>query len=331
MFLSIIVPCFNEGESIIYTHKEIKKIVNDLKQTDNLKYEIIFINDGSKDNTLQVLKNISLNDKTVKYISFSRNFGKEAGMLAGIEYSSGDCVIIMDADLQHPPELIPEMIKYYKEGYDQVIAKRNRNGDNIYKTFMSKLYYKLVNKLIDVKLVDGVGDFRLLSRKAVNALLSMKEYNRFSKGMFSWIGFKEITIEYENKSRIAGDSKWSFKDLLSYGIDGIISFNNKPLRVCFGIGASLILLSLIYIVFVFIQILISGIAVPGYFTTIASIMIIGGVQLIFIGVLGEYIGKIYYEVKRRPHYIVDESNVNSINNIDHKYELALDRVCNIEE
>ena len=331
MFLSIIVPCYNEGESIKYTYKEIKKIIRNVNNTKQLQFEIIFINDGSKDNTLEILKNISLNDNDVKYISFSRNFGKEAGMLAGIEYSSGDCIIIMDADLQHPPELIPEMIKYYKEGYDQVIAKRNRKGDNIYKTFISKLYYKLVNQLIDVKLVDGVGDFRLLSRKAVNALLSMKEYNRFSKGMFSWIGFKEITIEYENKSRIAGDSKWSFKDLLSYGIDGIISFNNKPLRVCFGIGASLILFSLIYIVFVFIQILVSGIDVPGYFTTIASIMIIGGVQLIFIGVLGEYIGKIYYEVKRRPHYIIDEANLDKIGNIDYKYEVAMGRVYSVEE
>ena len=331
MFLSIVVPCYNEGESIKLTYQEIKKIIRNINNTEQIQSEIIFINDGSKDNTLEILKNISLNDNDVKYISFSRNFGKEAGMLAGIEYSSGDCVIIMDADLQHPPELIPKMIKYYKEGYDQVIAKRNRKGDNIYKTFMSKLYYKLVNKLIDVKLVDGVGDFRLLSRKVVNALLSMKEYNRFSKGMFSWIGFKEITIEYENKSRIAGDSKWSLKDLLSYGIDGIISFNNKPLRVCFGIGASLIILSLVYILYVFIQIIMSGIDVPGYFTTIASIMIIGGVQLIFIGVLGEYIGKIYYEVKRRPHYIVDESNLYNIDDIDYKNEIALDKVCNVEE
>lgn len=331
VFLSIVVPCYNEGESIKLTYQEIKKIIRNINNTEQIQSEIIFINDGSKDNTLEILKNISLNDNDVKYISFSRNFGKEAGMLAGIEYSSGDCVIIMDADLQHPPELIPKMIKYYKEGYDQVIAKRNRKGDNIYKTFMSKLYYKLVNKLIDVKLVDGVGDFRLLSRKVVNALLSMKEYNRFSKGMFSWIGFKEITIEYENKSRIAGDSKWSLKDLLSYGIDGIISFNNKPLRVCFGIGASLIILSLVYILYVFIQIIMSGIDVPGYFTTIASIMIIGGVQLIFIGVLGEYIGKIYYEVKRRPHYIVDESNLYNIDDIDYKNEIALDKVCNVEE
>ena len=307
MLLSIIVPCYNEGESIKYTYQEIKKVLNNIK----IQHEIIFINDGSKDNTLQILKNIGQNDKSVKYISFSRNFGKEAGMLAGLECITGDCVVIMDADLQHPPELIPKMIKYYKEGYDQVIAKRNRKGDNKYRTWATRLYYKLVNKLIDVELVDGVGDFRLLSRKAVDSILAMKEYNRFSKGIFSWIGFKQKTIQYENQSRVAGETKWSFKSLLSYGIDGIISFNDKPLRVCFVIGCSLIMMSLIYIVFLFVQILIHGIDVPGYFTTIASIMTIGGVQLVFIGVLGEYIGKIYYEVKKRPHFIVDESNINN--------------------
>lgn len=330
MLLSIIVPCYNEGESIKYTYKEIKKVVDNIK----INYEIVFINDGSKDNTLEILKNISLNNQAVKYISFSRNFGKEAGMLAGLKYSTGDCVVIMDADLQHPPELIPEMIKYYKEGYDQVIAKRNRKGDNKCRTFLSKLYYKIVNKLIDVELVDGVGDFRLLSRKAVNSILAMKEYNRFSKGIFSWIGFKQKVIEYENQSRVAGETKWSLKSLLSYGIDGIIAFNNRPLRVCFLIGSFLIMMSLVYIIFLFIQIIISGIDVPGYFTTIASIMIIGGVQLVFIGVLGEYIGKIYYEVKKRPHFIVDESNVNYMansNNYDNYYEeVALSEDVNDE-
>ena len=327
MILSIIVPCYNEGESIKYTYQEIKKVLNNI----NIQHEIVFINDGSKDNTLQILKNIGQNDKSVKYISFSRNFGKEAGMLAGLEYITGDCVVIMDADLQHPPELIPEMIKYYKEGYDQVIAKRNRKGDNKYRTWATKLYYKLVNKLIDVELVDGVGDFRLLSRKAVDSILAMKEYNRFSKGIFSWIGFKQKTIQYENQSRVAGETKWSFKSLLSYGIDGIISFNDKPLRVCFVIGCSLIMVSLIYIVFLLVQILIHGIDVPGYFTTIASIMIIGGVQLVFIGVLGEYIGKIYYEVKKRPHFIVDESNINNVASDicdDYYEEVALSKDTN---
>ena len=220
MILSIIVPCYNEGESIKYTYQEIKKVLNNI----NIQHEIVFINDGSKDNTLQILKNIGQNDKSVKYISFSRNFGKEAGMLAGLEYITGDCVVIMDADLQHPPELIPEMIKYYEEGYDQVIAKRNRKGDNKYRTWATRLYYKLVNKLIDVELVDGVGDFRLLSRKAVDSILAMKEYNRFSKGIFSFVGYNTYYLPYEVEERNSGTSKWNFFKLFNYAIDGIVAF-----------------------------------------------------------------------------------------------------------
>ena len=229
-------------------------------------------------------------------------------MLAGLTYTRGDCAVIMDADLQHPPELIPEMIAGYEQGYDQVIAKRNRKGDKARSAFMARLYYRLVNHIVDVKMVDGIGDFRLLSRKAVNALLAMQEYNRFSKGLFSWIGFKEKIISYENQQRAAGETKWSFKRLLSYGIDGLISFNNKPLRICFIMGGLLVAISVIYILVTLIQILMHGIDVPGYFTTICAILIIGGVQLVSVGVLGEYIGRIYYEVKRRPHFLVSETN-----------------------
>ena len=246
MKMSLVVPCYNEEEAIPIFYREALKVIEQLK--DEFEFEFCFVDDGSKDGTLQCFKDLRAKDERVHYVSFSRNFGKESGMLAGLEYITGDCVVIMDADLQHPPELIPEMIKYYEEGYDQVIAKRNRKGDNKYRTWATRLYYKLVNKLIDVELVDGVGDFRLLSRKAVDSILAMKEYNRFSKGIFSWIGFKQKTIQYENQSRVAGETKWSFKSLLSYGIDGIISFNDKPLRVCFVIGCSLIMMSLIHIV-----------------------------------------------------------------------------------
>ncbi|MFU0831510.1 MAG: Glyco-trans-2-like domain-containing protein [Oscillospiraceae bacterium] len=218
-------------------------------------------------------------------------------------------MVIMDADLQHPPELIPKMIQYYHEGYDQVIAKRNRHGDKKSKSLAANLYYKFVNKIVDVDLTDGIGDFRLLSRKAVNALLSINEYNRFSKGLFSWVGFKKKIIEYENSPRIAGETKWNFKKLLSYGIDGITSFNNKPLRICFMLGAISILLGFFYILWTFIDIIRYGITVPGYFTIILAILIIGGVQLISIGVIGEYIGKIYYEVKKRPHFLIDKTNI----------------------
>lgn len=329
MFLSIIIPCYNESESINFAYERINNVMKSSIISEEIDYEIIFINDGSKDNTLDNIKKVARLDSKIKYISFSRNFGKESAMLAGLKYAKGEGVVIMDGDLQHPPELLPKMIEFYKEGYDQVIAKRNRVGDNKYKTYISRFYYKIVNSLVEVKLVDGVGDFRLLSRQAVNALISMNEYNRFSKGLFSWIGFKEKIIEYENESRIAGETKWSLKQLLQYGIDGIISFNNKPLRVCFGLGVLLIAISLLYIVITLIQIMVKGIDVPGYFTTITSILIIGGSQLIFTGVLGEYIGRIYYEVKRRPHFIISESNIENndiykknhyFNSIEDNYE-----------
>ena len=326
--ISIIIPMYNEEESLPYLYDRLTKLADKIE---NYNMEFLFVNDGSKDNSLNIVKEYKKSDERVCYLNLSRNFGKEVAMAAALDYVRGDVVAIIDADLQDPPELIIDMLKYYEEGYDQVIAKRNRKGDNKYRTWATKLYYKLVNKLIDVELVDGVGDFRLLSRKAVDSILAMKEYNRFSKGIFSWIGFKQKTIQYENQSRVAGETKWSFKSLLSYGIDGIISFNDKPLRLCFVIGCSLIMISLIYIVFLLVQILVSGIDVPGYFTTIASIMIIGGVQLVFIGVLGEYIGKIYYEVKKRPHFIVDESNINNAaNNIcdDYYEEVALSKDTN---
>lgn len=308
MRVSVIVPCFNESAVIEATIKRLTEVLGDDAAQKGYSYELIFIDDGSRDDTLEKLKAAAREDPRIRYISFSRNFGKEAAMLAGLTYAGGDCVAIMDADLQHPPELLPEMVAWYKEGYDQVIAKRNRKGDKARATLMARLYYRIVNHIVDVKMVDGIGDFRLLSRKAVDGLLAMQEYNRFSKGLFSWIGFKEKVIEYENQQRLAGETKWSFKRLLSYGIDGLISFNNKPLRICFIMGGLLVFISFIYILITLIQILIHGIDVPGYFTTICAILIIGGVQLISVGVLGEYIGRIYYEVKRRPHFLVADTN-----------------------
>lgn len=306
MILSIIIPCYNEETVINLIYKKITEI------TLNYTYELIFIDDGSKDKTVSIIEDICSIDKHVRYISFSRNFGKEAAMLAGLQYSIGDCVIILDADLQHPPELIPKMIEQYNNGYDQVIAKRNRIGEAKLKSLSAKTYYKLVNKLVDVKMIDGIGDFRLLSRKAINALLSMTEYNRFSKGLFSWIGFNQIIIEYDNNERASGNTKWSFKSLLQYGIDGILSFNNRPLRVCFSFGSIILLVSLLYIFVTLIQIIMYGIAVPGYFTIISSILIIGGIQLISVGVLGEYIGRIYYEVKNRPHFLINTTNIDDL-------------------
>ena len=314
LFLSVIIPCYNEQDVIRDTYATLHDVMEKTKISHTLDYELIFVDDGSKDKTIDILKFTAQADDTAHYISFSRNFGKEAAMLAGLSYASGDCAVIMDADLQHPPELIPQMVDGYLEGYDQVIGRRNRQGDSKRKTLSAHLYYKMINSIVDVKMVDGMGDFRLLSRKAIDAILAMKEYNRFSKGLFSWIGFKQKVIDYENQPRAGGESKWSMKRLMSYGIDGLISFNHKPLRICCVFGGILVVVSLIYILITFIQILIHGIDVPGYFTTICTIMIIGGVQLISTGVLGEYIGRIYYEVKRRPAFLVQETDLEGKNN-----------------
>lgn len=311
MFLSVIIPCFNEEKVLPITHRALHDVLGEDAKLHNYDYQLIFIDDGSKDNTLNVLKQLCEADPHSRYISFSRNFGKESAMLAGLQYSTGECVVIMDADMQHPPEMIPTLISYYREGYDQVVTKRSREGDKKRKTLPAKLYYKIVNSLIDVRLDDGVGDFRLLSRNAASALLSLTEYNRFSKGLFSWIGFKTKVVEMKNSERAAGETKWSIRSLLHYGIEGIISFNNKPLRICFYMGAVLIGFSLLYILYLLVSYIMYGVTTPGYFTTITAVLLIGGTQLFCIGVLGEYIGRIYYEVKRRPHYIIGETDLDT--------------------
>ncbi len=300
MKLSIIVPCFNEEQVLQQFFEEIQKEMLHLNQS----YELLFIDDGSMDQTIEIIQSLAHRHQEVSYVSFSKNFGKEAAMLAGLTYASGELVVIMDADLQHPPHLLGPMLQKQQEGYDQVIAKRSRTGDAKARTLLSQLYYKLVNGLMDVKLEDGVGDFRLLSRRAVDALLSLQEYNRFSKGLFSWIGFEEAVIEYENVVREEGQSKWSFRSLVNYGVDGILSFNNKPLRIAIYLGLSITVASLLYVVVMLFSISFNGIDVPGYFTTLSGILFLGGIQLFFLGIIGEYIGRIYYEVKRRPHFII---------------------------
>lgn len=318
MKVSIIIPAFNEEESIAKLYERLSMVLGRDGIINGYDYELIFIDDGSKDKTINEIKKASDMDDKVKYISFSRNFGKEAAMLAGLSYSTGDYSLIMDSDLQHPPELIPQMIEKSREGYDQVIAKRNRTGDDKSRTVMTHLYYKLINRLIDVKLEDGVGDFRLLSRKAVDALVSMNEYTRFSKGMFSWIGFKSATIEYENVAREAGETKWSFSSLFRYAIDGIMSFNDRPLRISIYVGFWTMLVGLIYVIYSLIRVMVVGIETPGYFTIIFAILFMGGVTLISVGILGEYLGKIYYEVKKRPHFLIQETNLEKRSSKDDK-------------
>ena len=307
MKLSIVIPFYNEENMI---QKMYDALVAEVNKITKAEFEIIFINDGSKDRTFEKMLAIADSDSRVKYISFSRNFGKEAGTIAGLEYATGEAVILMDGDLQHPPALLPQMIEAYEEGYDVVSARRTRTGEKPHRTFLAKHFYRLANKMMDIELMDGVSEFRLFSRKAVSAILSLQEYNRFSKGIFAWIGFKEKVIEYENQVRTVGETKYSLKFSLNYAIQGILSFNDKPLRMCINFGLFCLLISLVYVLWTFIQYLVvPDSLVSGYFTTIFSVVLFGGIQLISIGVLGEYIGKIYYEVKKRPHYLVDQTNI----------------------
>lgn len=304
--VSIIIPCYNEGEVITITGAEIVEIIEGNKYD----YEIIFVDDGSKDDTLSRIKKMASDNDHIKYISFSRNFGKEGAMLAGLKYCKGTCAVIMDADLQHPPQLIDKMYLMYRKGYDQVIAKRNRKGDSFISSLFAKSYYKLANGIVNVEIVDGVGDFRLLSRRCIDAFLELQENNRFSKGLFSWIGFPAVYIEYENQNRAAGETKWSFRRLISYGIDGILSFNIQPLRLCIYLGLIFIGIDLIYLIYLLSDIFMNGVDVPGYFTTLVLITGLGGIQLLSLGIIGEYVGRIYLEVKKRPNYIIQESNIS---------------------
>lgn len=304
--ISIVVPAYNEEANIAAMYVKLAKELESLPY----RYEIMFINDGSSDGTLQEILKLAEAHDNVKYISLTRNFGKESAMLAGLKRIKGDAAIVMDSDLQHPPTLIGEMVQGYEEGFNQVVARRSRTGDTKVRSILSSLYYKLINSITDVDLQDGEGDFRLLSRKAIDAILALSESNRFSKGLFSWIGLSKKTINYENVLRTDGDSKWSFNSLVNYGIDGIISFNMKPLRICFYTGFLVLFLSLIYIFYTLYTILQEGVGAPGYFTTITAILLLGGIQLISLGVIGEYIGRIYNETKQRPHFLVDISNVD---------------------
>lgn len=311
MKIRVIVPCFNEGEVVTKTYDKLTEILMEDSLDKGYDYDLLFVDDGSKDNTIDHVQHLASLDQHVKYISFSRNFGKESAMIAGFQHSvECDAVVMVDGDLQHPPEFIPQMIEGFQEGYDQVIAKRDRTGENIARKSMTKLYYKLINSFVeDIEFIDGVGDFRLLSQRAVKAMASLKEYNRFSKGLFEWIGYNTKIFTYQNVEREAGHSKWTFTKLLNYGIDGLISFNNKPLRAMIYLGMTIFSLSIVYILYLLIGIMVNGINNPGYFTTIAAVLLIGGIQLISIGVVGEYIGRIYYEVKQRPKYIVQASNL----------------------
>jgi glycosyltransferase involved in cell wall biosynthesis len=308
MRLSLVVPCYNEEDGLGRLHQRLCETLPAVSDD----FEVLLVDDGSSDRTLATMREIASTDPRFRYLALSRNFGKESAMLAGLSQADGDIVAIIDADLQHPPELLKQMVDKLAEGYDQVVAKRSRTGDGALRSFVSSMYYKFINNLVDVKLENGVGDFRVLTRKAVQALLSLGEYNRFSKGLFSWIGFDTASIEYENVIRQDGESKWSARKLIDYGIDGVVSFNNRPLRLAIYLGALCTAFAFVYAVWVLIDALVKGNAVPGYVTLMCGIVGFGGLQLLILGVIGEYLGRIYYESKRRPHFLIKEASNKSV-------------------
>ena len=301
--ISIVVPCYNEEKNINNFYEEMIKTLEKVKE--NYSYEIIFVNDGSNDQTEIEVKKVRKTDKNVILISFSRNFGKEAAIYAGLCKAKGDYVALIDADLQHPPVTILEMIKGINEGYDVVATKRkNRKGEPVIKSVFSKLFYKMMRMFIPIE--KNVQDFRLMKKEVVDAILSLKEYNRFSKGIFTWVGFNIKYIEIENIERKAGKTKWSFKKLFSYAIEGITSFTTAPLKASTLMGFCISIIAIISTIVIILQTLIYGKDVPGYASIITAILFMGGVQLISIGILSEYISKMYLEIKKRPKYIIKE-------------------------
>ena len=308
--ISVVVPCYNEQEVLPLFYNEINKVIAQMQsEYDDLEFELLFINDGSKDNTLKMLRELSASDNRVRYISFSRNFGKEAGMFAGMENSKGDYVVVMDADLQHPPKFIPQMYKYVsEEGFDCATTRRvSRKGESKIRSWFAMKFYKIMNKISQTEIVDGAQDFRFMTRKMVDAVLSMKEYNRFSKGIFSWVGFNVKYIEYENVERAAGTTAWSFWKLFLYSLEGIFAFSTAPLALASLLGGLSCLIAFIWIIAIIIKTIVFGESVQGFPTIMCAIFFVGGLQLFCTGILGQYLSKTYLETKRRPIYIISET------------------------
>ena len=302
--ITILVPAYNEEESLPYLYDRVKKIMDEMI---NYEFELLFVNDGSKDNTLNEIKKLRETDSRVCYVDFSRNFGKEIGMIAGLDYATGDCVIIMDADLQDPPELIPQMVELWEQGYDDVYAQRkSRAGETWLKKFTSKMYYRVLQSLTKVQIQKDTGDFRLLDRRCVNALKKMRETGRCSKSMFSWIGYNKKAILYDRDPRIAGKTKWNYMKLIDLAIDGITSFSARPMRWIFMTGIVLLAVDILVALYVFVSYFFSDHISAGWASLMLSIWALGSMILIAIGVVGEYIGKIFVEVKHRPRYAISD-------------------------
>lgn len=305
--LSLVIPCYNEETTIKPFLEETSKV--EKKLSHELEFEYLFVNDGSKDNTLSVIKEIARKYQNVHYISFSRNFGKEAALLAGLEESSGDYVTVMDVDLQDPPELLIEMYQKIQEGYDVVGSRRvDRKGEPVIRSFFAKMFYKFINIVSKTQMVDGVRDFRLMTRQVVDSVLELQEVNRFSKGLFSWVGFNTYYLPYENRERVSGETSWNFWSLLKYSIDGFINFSDAPLNLATWFGFFSSVVSLIGIIIVIFQKLFFGNPVSGWASLVCIILFMGGLQLLALGIIGKYISKLFLETKKRPVYIIKEKN-----------------------
>ena len=307
--LTVVVPCYNEEEAIPFFYEEMLKTIEVFnKDFPSVEFEMLFIDDGSKDKTLKVLREYNEKDKRVRYVSFSRNFGKEAGIYAGLDNSKGDYVVIMDADLQDPPSLLPEMFKAVtEEGFDSAATRRvTRKGEPVIRSFFARMFYKLMARISKTEIVDGARDYRIMTRQMVDAILSMGEYNRFTKGIYGWVGFETKWFEYENVERVAGETKWSFWKLFLYSIEGVIGFSTAPLVISSFFGILCMLLAFVMIVFIIIRKLIYGDPTSGWPSLVCIIMLIGGMQLSCIGIVGEYLAKTYLETKHRPIYIAKE-------------------------
>jgi glycosyltransferase involved in cell wall biosynthesis len=302
--ITVLIPAYNEQEVLEPLYQRLGALANDNKSYD---FEFLFVNDGSRDKTLSIIKDLAEKDDRISYVDLSRNFGKEIAMIAGLDHTSGDATVIIDADLQDPPELIPKMIQYWEEGYDDVYARRNsREGETWLKKASSKLYYRLLKMAADIPIQQDTGDFRLLDRRCVKALTQIRESQRYTKGMFSWIGYKKKEITYKRDPRAAGVTKWNYPKLVNFAIDGLTSFTTAPLRISSILGFIVSIVAFIYIVIIIIQTLAFGVQTAGYPSLIAVVLFLGGIQLLSLGIIGEYIGRIFNETKNRPLYFVGE-------------------------
>jgi len=304
--ISIIIPAYNEQESLPFLYERLEKLMNEMK---TYEFEILFVNDGSKDNTIKIIKELREKDERVCYVDFSRNFGKETAMLAGLDYATGDCVIFMDADLQDPPELVPELIKYWEEGYDDVYARRSsRKGETWLKKFTSKMYYRVLQSVTRVPIQKDTGDFRLLDKRCVNALRKLRESQRCSKSMFSWIGYNKKEVVYERDPRVAGSTKWNYRKLIDLAIDGITSFTTSPLRISTYLSIPTFIALAVYFIYVIVKCIVQGVAIQAFQAIILLILFFSGIQILLFGIMGEYLGRIFNETKNRPLYFVNEYN-----------------------